>query len=231
MQMRQLESWLFSAFLASDKLPPLAFLYGIQLFSWMSQIPWKPLSTSINTSGCAQPNDRLNIEKSCSLPLPDATEIMRLSYISMNISIFMVWRFFLPEYHSTCLFGAFYLLFRNVNNSNANFIVAAPHFSFGGQRKLSITDECIFNPNYSVAYSRFSNSIVERYVAIGCVRTHAFMQWERMVMQTERMYFGVGFIENYQTLLIQSVLKFHTLLPLIWHRKNMICLKFTLIKY
>jgi len=51
--------------------------------------------------------------------------------------------------------GAIYLLFRNVNNSNAIFVVAAPHHAFGGQRKLSITDERILNPNYSVAYCCF----------------------------------------------------------------------------
>ena len=101
---RWLDNSLLNCLSAAFSLWCLLLLMGCSEFLCNFLIPKYPESVLILIFDTNRTFDFLNSAKSWVLPLQTATAIILRVALSTIICAFMVWRFFLPEYHFRCPF-------------------------------------------------------------------------------------------------------------------------------
>ena len=94
----------------------LLLLYGIRLFLCKANNPWQPLSASSIIPKIIARTAFLNIRKSWTVSISWAVQRISCVCTSAMICVFIVCRFFLPEYHSFCFFRTFNRTFRHIDD-------------------------------------------------------------------------------------------------------------------
>jgi len=111
LETRLLEIARFSRFCSFESFSPFGFLCGNTEFLCCFSIPTYPVSVSATTCSGICVSDSVKSLKSCFFPFENITQITFRVFLHTIICVFIVCRFFFPEYHLFCSFFRFFIPF------------------------------------------------------------------------------------------------------------------------